>query len=256
MGAVSSLCKRKNPVKIIRDNYTQTEIPTANTFHSKAQHLFIRRKSINSSSNSYRHYSLPPGERYSKSTKHIHSHSIVSTPSNIPLRDRNNISYHRPRPYVSQSFHSVSSSVRDPFYSQAAARTCDHLVPSSLNTTQDVYPDYRKLTRIGSSMTMDKPAKLRKQNDRSHLLKHPASTPPIDMFIIDLSNEHVLINQPVSMNIRHSRLNTLENHQTHSTISDTHEKLLNYIPYVCEKYPNPTVDFNQPTRNTLHVRVS
>jgi hypothetical protein len=250
MGAVSSLCKRKKTGKIIRDNYTQTEIPTANTFHSKAQYPFIRRKSIHSSSNSYRHYSLPPGERYSKSTKHIHSHSIVSTPSNIPLRDKNNISYRRPRPYV-------SSSVREPFRSQAAARTRDHLVPSSLNISQDAYPDYRhgsesyrKLTRFGSSMTMNK------QNDRSHLLKHSASTPPINMFLIDLSNKHVLINQPVSMNIRHSRLNTLENHQTHSTIIDTHEKLLNYIPYVCEKYPNPTVDSNQPTRNTLHVRVS
>ena len=208
MGAVSSLCKRKKRseiIRIIRDNYTQTEIPTKNTFTSKTQHSFIKRKPTNSASHCYHHYSSLPRERYSKSTKHIHQHSVCSTPSSI--------SYRRPKPYVTQPFHckptSVSSPVHDPRHSQVAMRTSLHRGSSASDIIHDTskyqHPakSYRKLTRVELSKTMDDNEELlTKQNDRSHILKHSAST-PIDMFLIDLSNEHVLINQPVSMNIRH-----------------------------------------------------
>ena len=259
MGAVTSSCKRKKRseiIRIIRDNYTQTEIPTANTFNNKVQHSFIKREFTNSASNCYHQYSSLPRERYSKSTKHMHQQSVCSTPPNI--------SYRRPKSYVAQPFHCkptpVSSSVPDPRYSQAAmrmSRTDLHRGSSASDIIHDTSEyqhqakSYRKLTRVVLSKTMDNNEEfLTKQNDRSHVLQHSAST-PIDMFLIDLSNEHVLINQPVSMNIRHLRSKTLENLQTHSTVVNTQENLLNYIPSVCEKYPNPT----QPMRNTLYVRV-
>lgn len=85
-------------------------------------------------------------------------------------------------------------------------------------------------------------------HNQDHLIKRSAST-PIDTFLIDISKEQVLLGQPISMNIRHLLLNSSENHPT------THENLLDYIPYVCEQYPNVTVDPNQITRNTLYVRM-
>ncbi|CAF0997376.1 unnamed protein product [Didymodactylos carnosus] len=103
------------------------------------------------------------------------------------------------------------------------------------------------------------------EHERSRLMKRSASV-PIDMFLIDISHEHAMINQPITLNIRHLLLDTIENRRTNSSSSSlliepssittyAHDNLLNYIPYVCERYPNVTVSPNQPTRNTLHVRV-
>ena len=219
---------------------------------------------------------------YSTSTKQIRGHPgfpLFSTPFYLPFNGKNSISCRQSNPYIAQAYNHIDASVPQPSIhntdrSRATLTTSTTDPPrvtkvaDIIQTTGDEHrtESYRTLTRIDSSISTDINEQPCKQtvNDGSRLVKRSASA-PIDMFLIDISNEHVLVGQPVSMNIRHLLLDTLENYHTNSSAAIrvepasittyAHENLLSYVPYVCERYPNMTVEPDQLTRNTLHVRV-
>ncbi|CAF2445619.1 unnamed protein product [Rotaria sp. Silwood2] len=285
MGVVSSMCKckkkRDNHDAIIHNNYTQTVNELPSISNNKAQCSAMSREPTNSSSFRY-HYYVPSNEQiYSTSAKQIRGHSdfpLFSTPFYFPFNGQSNRSYHRSNPYVAQAYSHIDAPASSSIYNMDRSRsilttstTDSSHVPSTsdiIQTTGDEHrtESYRTLRHIESSMTTDKNEQSLKENidDESHLVKRTVSA-PIDMFLIDISNEHALVGQPISMNIRHLFLDTLENNHTNSSTpiriepasitKYAHENLLNYIPYVCDRYPNATVDSDQLTRNTLHVRM-
>ena len=190
------------------------------------------------------HYYLPQEEQiYSSSMNSIRGDPdlpLFSTPFFIPFNGKTSLPQHRSHPYIAQAYNSLDR--------RSSERPS---TPSRVSSQSN-------LTRIEASVSTEN------DHDGSRLVKRTASA-PIDMFLIDISNEHVLCGQSVAMNIRHLLLDTLENHQNQSpsspiriepstTTTYAHENLLNYIPYVCERYPNVTVTENQMTKNTLHVR--
>jgi hypothetical protein len=285
MGVISSKCKRKKRGAndaIVHKNYLQTAISTANASPSlssdKTQCSAISREPTNTSSLRYQFYLPSQQQMYSTSTKKIRGHPdfpLFSTPFYLPFNGKNSISYRQSNPYIAQAYNHIDASVPQPSIhntdrSRATLTTSTTEPPrvtklsDIIQTTGDEHrtESYRTLTRIESSITTDTNEPT--VNDGSRLVKRSASA-PIDMFLIDISNEHVLVGQPVSMNIRHLLLDTLENHHTNSSaairIEPTsittyaHENLLSYVPYVCERYANVTVEPDQLTRNTLHVRV-
>jgi hypothetical protein len=283
MGVVSSMCKckkRGNFDAIVHDNYTQTGNTSPSISSEKTQCSAMSREPTNNSSLRYNYYSPSQQQMYSTSTKQIRGHPdfpLFSTPFYLPFNGKSNTSYHHSNPYIAQAYNhmatAISPSIHNTHHSRAtldASTTDPCRVPSVsdvVQTTGDEHPteSYRTITRVESSVTTDTNELSHKQNvnDESRLVKRSASA-PIDMFLIDISNEHVLLGQPVSMNIRHLILDTLENHHTNSSTpiriepasitTYAHENLLNYIPYVCERYPNVTVESDQLTRSTLHVR--
>ena len=288
MGVVSSMCKHKkrgNNDAIVHNNYTQTGISTVGTSPTlssdKTQCSAISREPTNNSSFRY-HYYLPPQQQmYSTSTKQKQGYldfPLMSTPFYLPFNDRKNICYGRSNPYVAHAYSHIDAPVPPLIHNTDHSRailTTSTTDPSRIKSVSDMVQitddehqtgPYRTITRVESLVTTDTDEQSFKQNtnDSSRLIKRSASA-PIDMFLIDISNEHVLVGQPVSMNIRHLLLDTLENHHTNastpiriepsSITTYAHENLLNYIPYVCERYPNVTIKSDQLTRNTLHVRV-
>jgi hypothetical protein len=291
MGALSSKCKRKKrdiDDAIVQKNYIQTAFSTANASPSissdKTQCSAMSREPTNSSSMRYHFYMPSQQQLYSTPTKQIRGHPdfpLFSTPFYLPFNGKSSISYRHSNPYIAQAYNHIDAPVPRPpplihnaDCSRATLTTSTTDPPrvtsvaDMVQTTGDEHQteSYRTVTRIESSITTDINDQPSEQNigDGSRLVKRSASA-PIDMFLIDISNEHVLIGQPVSMNIRHLLLDTLENHHTNSSIpiriepaaitTYAHENLLSYIPYVCERYPNVTVESDQLTRNTLHVRV-
>ncbi len=285
MGVVASMCqekKRGNNDAIVHNNYTQTANVSPTLSSDKTQWSAISREPTNSSSFRY-HYYLPSQQQwYSTSTKLKQGYPdlpLFPTPFCLPFNGKNNISYGRSNPYVAHAYSHIDRPIPPPIHntdsSSRATLTTSTTDPSSLTSISDIVQTtddehqigpYQTVTRVEALVTTDTNEQSFKQNidDGSRLIKRSASA-PIDMFLIDISNEHVLIDQPVSMNIRHLLLDTLENHHTNastpiriqpaSTTTYAHENLLNYIPYVCERYPNLTVESDRLTRNTLHVRV-
>jgi hypothetical protein len=280
MGLVSSICKRKKRVDnddIIQNNYTQTNISkvqnSPSTSSEKTQCSAMTREPTNNSSFRYPYYFSPPSPAYSKPIRGHPDFPLFSTPFYLPYNNHANLTYRPSNPYIAQAYShrvpSVSPSSYNTNHLRATHRTSIHdpsRVPTVSDIVQTTEDENRTITRIDSSITTDNHEESLKENhdDGARLIRRSTSA-PIDMFLIDISNEHVLLGQPVSMNIRHLLLDTLESHQANSsapiriepaTITTyAHENLLNYIPYVCERYPNATVESDQLTRNTLHVRV-
>jgi len=288
MGLVSSMCKRKkrghNDV-IVHNNYTQTAISTANPppiiSSEKTQCSAMGREPTNSSSVRYQYYLPAQQPMYSTSTKQMRKYPdfpLFSTPFYLPYNKNSNISYRRSNPYIAQAYSHINAPAPPSIHNTDHSRiilTTSTPDPSRITTVSDIVQttgdenqieSSRAVTHVESSVTTDTNEQSSKENidDGARLIKRSASA-PIDMFLIDISNEHVLLGQPVSMNIRHLLLDTLENHHTNSstpiriepaTITTyAHQNLLSYIPYVCERYPNVTVESDQLTRSTLHVRV-
>ncbi|CAF0841736.1 unnamed protein product [Adineta steineri] len=135
-------------------------------------------------------------------------------------------------------------------------------IPSIVRTTsgQDHrIESYQTSTCAQSSATinMDEQSYKQNMNDKSSRIERSASI-PIDMFLIDISNEQIRVGQPVSINIRHLLMDVPKNNHTNSSYStntNIYNNILNYVPDVCEKYQNLTINNNQSTRNTLHVRL-
>ncbi len=284
MGLVSSMCKRKNRGyndAIVHNNYTQTTNTSPSIANEKTQCSAMSREPANSSTLPYQYYLPVQKQMYSTSTKQMRGHPdfpLFSTPFYLTYNNKNNMSYHRSNPYIAQAYSHIVAPVPPPIHNTDHSRTTlttstpdSSRVPTVSDIVQTTGNEnrtepYRTLTRVESSITTDTNEQPSKQNidDEARLIKRSASV-PIDMFLIDISNEHILVGQPVSMNIRHLLLDTLENHHSDSSIpiriepatitTYAHENLLNYIPYVCERYPNVTIESDQLTRNTLHVRV-
>jgi len=278
------MCKRKNRGYndvIVHNNYTQTTNTSPSIANEKTQCSAMSREPANSSTLPYQYYLPVQKQMYSTSTKQMRGHPdfpLFSTPFYLTYNNKNNMSYHRSNPYIAQAYSHIVAPVPPPIHNIDHSRTTlttSTPDPSRVPTVSDIVQTtgnengtepYRTLTRVESSVTTDTNEQPSKQNidDEARLIKRSASV-PIDMFLIDISKEHVLIGQPVSMNIRHLLLDTLENRQANlstpiriepaAITTYAHENLLTYIPYVCERYPNVTVDSDQVTRNTLHVRV-
>ncbi|CAF2445656.1 unnamed protein product [Rotaria sp. Silwood2] len=239
MGLVSSTYKYKKRDKIItviHDKYTQT----TNTLPSM----------INSSS--YRH------DHFLSSYHHVPRHSISplrSVAFDKFSRSKSNTTYHRPCAYEAKKFDRIAIRTDPPRRSS---------VSNIIHNTSD--HEHRTFIRVQSSWAINKNDQSFKQNiaDESHLVERSTSK-PIDMFLVDISNEQVRMGQPVSMNIRHLLLKSPDDSYTQAltpvcakkspNTTYVHENLLNYIPNVCERYPNLTVDSNQPTHNTLHANL-
>jgi hypothetical protein len=280
MGLVSSVCKRQKRRyndAIVHHSYTQTAVPTGNTSPSisseKTQCSAISREPINNSSFRSRYHFPSQQQTYSTSNKSIRGYPdfpLFSTPFYLPSNSNNNVTYRRSNPYVAQAYSHVIAPVHNTDHSRTTLTTSTpdpSRLPTVSNIVQTTGNDYRTLTRTDSLITTDdnnQPTSKENLDDGARLIKRSVSA-PIDMFLIDISKENVVIGQPVTMNIRHLLLDTLENHQSNlskpiriepSAITTyAHENLLTYIPYVCDRYPNLTVDSDQITRNTLHVRV-
>jgi hypothetical protein len=283
MGLVSSICKRKTQDyddTIVHNSYTQTVVSTANTSPSmsseKTQCSAISREPTNNSSFRYNYYFPSQQQIYSTSNKPLRGHPdfpLFSTSFYLPSNSNDNITYRHSNPYIAQAYSHMIAPVSPLIHNtdhSRTTRTTSTSDPSRITTVSDIVQttgnEYRTLTRVDSSITTDtnEPTSKESLDDEARLIKRSISA-PIDMFLIDISKEHVLIGQPVSMNIRHLLLDTLENRQANlstpiriepaAITTYAHENLLTYIPYVCERYPNVTVDSDQVTRNTLHVRV-
>ena len=289
MGIVSSMrkCKKQGTYgATVHNNDTKTVISTANTSSSmsseKARCSVLNREPRNSSLFRY-HYYLPSKQQiYSTTTNEIRGHrdfSLFSRPFYLPFNGKNHIAYYHSNPYVAQANNHKDDQASSLIYSTNCSRgacttgTTDHpQLASSSNIIQAHNDEHRKeshrtLVQVEASMKMDKNEQASKTtiDEEFPLVQRSVST-PIDMFLIDISNEHVCSGQPISMNIRHLLLDTLENRHGKSltpirlestpTTTYARENLLNYIPRVCERYPNVTVAPDQITRNTLHLRIS
>lgn len=294
MGLVSSMCKRKTRGyndAIVHNNYIQKIISTAETSPSisseKTECSAMSREPRNTSSIHSQYHSPTQQQQhiYSTSTKQKPKQlefPLFSTPFYLPYQNKNNTTYRRSNPYIAQAYSHRVAPILSPLPSihnidhPRITRATSITDSSRITTVSDIIQttdnnekqidSYRTLTRVESSITTDTNEPSSKENidNGARLIKRSTSV-PIDMFLIDISNEHVLIGQPISMNIRHLLLDTLENQHINSsspiriepaTITTyAHENLLNYIPYVCDRYPNVTVDADQTTRNTLHIRI-
>ena len=250
MGLIASKCKRKQRGTvdpIIDGPYNQTSAskgrPSTRTAPSSDHTRWsaISREPQRKSSLHYEYDFSPQQHLYATPLKRMRGQPdfpLFSTPFYLPPFDgADYVSHRRSNPFVAQAYNHTA--VNDSYRFQSDAQVAE---------------PHRTLTRVESPSAKDGP----------RLVKRSVST-PIDMFLIDISNEHVALGQPVSMNIRHLLLDTLEQRRTNSatplriepssTTTYARENLLNYIPYVCERYPNTTVQSDQVTRNTLHVRM-
>ena len=182
--------------------------------------------------------------------------SRVSAPVCMPFNQTYAINdKYSSNPYVAQAYNCRESVIVPSTLSTVQSRETS----ISDNTSTEHNDDYRTITHVKSERLFET-----NRDDQTRLIKKSVST-PIDMFLIDISNEHVLVGQPVSMNIRHLLLDTFQNHyassstpisiEPSSVTTYAHENLLNYIPHVCERYPNLTIQSDQQTRNTLHIRL-
>ena len=262
MGMVSSMCKRRKRNTVdspVHDTYTPASILKVSTSGSLAseqtQCSAMSREPTKHSSMRY-HYYLPQEQQiYSTSMKSIRGDPdlpLFSTPFYIPFNGKSPTIHHRSNPYVAHAYSHVTA---------PASPALQRADPPQTTSTSTTIP-----MRAEPSITTDTPDSSSKQHvdDRSRLVKRTASA-PIDMFLIDISTENVLVGQPVSLNIRHLLLDTVANQQKNSSApirvepaSSTtyaHENLLDYIPYVCERYPNSTVEADRLTRNSLHFRM-
>lgn len=236
MGLVSSICKRKRRVyhdPIVHNNnnnnFTQTTLSKINYSPSisseKTQCSAISRQPTKNTLFQDPYYFSP--STYSKPIRDYPDFPIFTSPFCLPYNSKDQVMHHSSSPYLPQT----NIHRKDP-----------------IRTTKVTTVDHHE-TSFKSNI-----------DDGGRLIKRSTSA-PINMFLIDISNEQVLLGQPVSMNIRHLLLDTLENQSTPISIEPStfttyaHENLLDYIPYVCARYPNVTVDAEQITRNTLHVRM-
>lgn len=271
MGLVSSMCKQKQQTHlptIVQNNSTQTVNHSPSISSEKSQCSAMSREPINNPS--FRHQYYFPSEQ----PRGYPDFPLFSTPFYVPYQDKGSISHRHSNPYIAHAYSHVpmqaSPSIHNTDHSRTTLTTSTP-TPSRIPTVSDIVQttgdEYRTLRRVESFVTTDTnqtPPPKKDLDDGARLIKRAAAA-PIDMFLIDISNEQVLVGQPVSMNIRHLLLDSLENHQSNAStpvrIEPTnittyaHENLLAYIPYVCDRYPNVTVESDQPTRNTLHVRV-
>ena len=268
MGLVSSMCKQKKRhyhETIVHNSYTQTANHSPSISSEKTHCSAMSRVPTHNSS--FRHHYYFPSEQpvYSTSSKQRRGYPdfpLFSTPFCISPRHSN--------PFIAQAYSHVPAPVSPSIHSTDQSWTTSTPDPSRAPTVSDVVQttgdESRSVRRVESFVTTDGNETSPKidLDDGARLIKRSAST-PIDMFLIDISNEHVLVGQPVSMNIRHLLLDSLENHQSNASTpiridpanvtTYAHENLLAYIPYVCERYPNVTIESDQRTRNTLHLRV-
>ena len=253
MGLIASKCKRKQRGAvdpIIDGPYNQTSAPkgrpstrtTSSSDHTRWSAISREPQRKSSLHNDYdfsaqQHLYATPLRRMRGQP----DFPLFSTPFYLPPFDGTDYILHRrSNPYMAQA--SNRSAVNDSYRFKPDAQ-----VPEL----------HRNIIRVESPLAKE-------PTDGPRLVKRSVST-PIDMFLIDISNEHVALGQPVSMNIRHLLLNTTDEQCTNSaspsrvepssTTTYARENLLNYIPYVCERFPNTTVQSDQVTRNTLHVRM-
>ena len=279
MGLVSSICQRKKVDyrdAIVHHSSIQTANASPSISSEKTQCSAISREPTNSSSFRDHYYFPSQPQIHPTSTKQMRGYPdfpLFSTPFFLPYNSKDNISYRRSNPYTAQAYNHTIAPVSPSIHSTDHSRTTlttstpdPPRVPTVSDIVQTTGDEYRTLTRVESLITTDENESSSKANtdDGARLIKRSASA-PIDMFLIDISNEHALVGQSVSMNIRHLLLDTLENHHSNSSTpiriepatmtTYAHENLLTYVPYVCERYPNVTVESDQLTRNTLHVRV-
>ena len=281
MGLISSMCKRrheqdKDKHSIIDNDYIPTGIlkkePSTN-FGSNATICSVISREPNKNLSINYHQEL-----YSRPTRIIRSDPdlpLFSTPFFIPFQNKPPLS----SPYIAHAYSSSPSIIpenkirhgeiiRTRFDKEtshfpevtlksATVQTIEKEKRDSACQTTDSFN--RSLTDNSKSISSKSSPK-----DGSRLVKRTTSA-PIDMFLVDISSEHVMIDQPIALNIRHVLLDTVENHQNQgqnpiriepaTATTYAYENLINYIPYVCERYPTVTIPSNQSTRNTLHMRV-
>ncbi|CAF1002233.1 unnamed protein product [Rotaria magnacalcarata] len=277
MGVVSSMCKPKKRGKhnaIVFNEYTQTISASPSPSSDYTQCSAMSREPTHSSSFGY-HYYLPPNQQIREQP----DFPLFSRPFFLPYNGENNDSFRHSNPYVAQAYNHIDIPAPPSIFNTDRLRTILTTSIADLSpvaSTSDIIQTTGDECRLESNRTLrhvESSTTTHNKNDQSieetfddnsHLVKRSVSA-PIDMFLIDISNEQVLAGQPVSINIRHLLLDTLENHHTNSSTpiriepnsitTYAHENLLDYIPYVCEKYQNPTIDSDQVTRNTLHVRI-
>lgn len=279
MGIVSSICKRKkrdHKKTTIHNNLNRSEvstvIPSPSVSNDTTQCCAISREPTQSLSSHYDSYQSP--NHSWNTTSNVHGQAqenipLFSRPFYLPHNGKSKASYSLSNPYAAQTHGTIPTTTPNIDRSRAILTTSinDRAdVISGSNPVQSIGEQYRQPRHIDTSMKTDKNEQhlQTKADDESHLVKRSVSA-PIDMFLIDISHEHVLVDQPITMNIRHLFLDTLENHHTNSSTpiriepssvtTYAHENLIDYIPHVCERYPNVTVGSDQPTRNTLHLRI-
>ncbi|CAF0928357.1 unnamed protein product [Adineta ricciae] len=258
MGLVLSMCKQrkrnsihdmvsKTPAETKISAITKPAIPSTEITQCSA----ITREPIKTYGFPYPYY-IP----YHQQMLNFSHFPRVSTPVCVPFNETYAINNeYSSNPYVAQAYN-----CREAFIIPSTLSTVQSRETSiSDNTSTEHSDEYRTITHVKSEQLFET-----NHDDQTRLIKKSAST-PIDMFLIDISNEHVLVGQPVSMNIRHLLLDTLQNHyassstpiriEPSSVATYAHENLLNYIPHVCERYPNLTIRSDQQTKNTLHIRL-
>ncbi|UJR37404.1 hypothetical protein I4U23_030109 [Adineta vaga] len=265
MGLVLSICKQKKRAHnhtIIPKDYAQTVISTTNTSpvtsSDKTQCSVITREPTNTFSFHYP-YHIPHHQQIRK----FSDLPLVPTAFYLPYNHESNITHkYSSNPYIAQAYNYSNATLLPSIHSTDQSQVTS--ISDTISTKND--DEHRTVTYVECTTKLDPNEHLSesKLDDQSRLIKRSAST-PIDMFLIDISNEHALVGQPISMNIRHLILDTLQNHYTKSSTpiriqpssitTYAHENLLNYIPYVCERYPNVTIPSDQQTKNTLHIRV-
>ncbi|CAF1521480.1 unnamed protein product [Adineta ricciae] len=258
MGLVLSMCKQKKwnsnhdkasktPAETKISTITKPVIPSTESTQCSA----ITREPIKTYGFPYPYY-IP----YHQQIPNFSYFPRVSTPIYMPFNQTYTVNdEYSSNPYVAQAYNCREAVIVPSTLSTVQSRDAS----ISDNTSTEHNDEYRTITHVKSEQLFET-----NHDDQTRLIKKSAST-PIDMFLIDISNEHVLVGQPVSMNIRHLLLDTLQNHHASSSTpiriepssvtTYAHENLLNYIPHVCERYPNLTIQSDQQTRNTLHIRV-
>jgi hypothetical protein len=292
MGLVPSICKCKKRVRTDssgHDTYTQRSILKRDTSISReceqTQCSAISREPIKNSTVRY-HYYLPQEKQiYTTSMKSIRGDPdlpLFSTPFYIPFNGKNDCSSsHCSDSHVARAYShkpvsispSTDHAVRECTKSHMNTGDSTSIVPvvSKLQTVRDAQTNNvsQSVTHANTLVSVDEHHSFLKSSldNGAHIDEHSDSV-PIDVFLIDISNEHVLIGQSISMNIRHLLLDTLEQQKNNplsasalskatiaSIPTDVHENLLDYIPHVCEQYANVTVESDQLTRHALHIHV-
>jgi hypothetical protein len=234
MGSVFSTCKRKKSGKnitIIYDECAQTMHPLSN---------------VRDGFSSYRCHHYLPLQQHMQRRSMSHHRSIV---------------FNKP----SSGNNSLPSRCSNRLTAQASTRTTtDRTNPPRVTSASNIVQHTSRHEH--RTLPIHTKEQSNKQNFGYSLrLRERSTSIPIDMFLIDISSKNVPVGQPVSMHIRHLLLEAPDNSHANSSVpvggkptsttTDVYENLLNHIPDVCDKFPNLTVDSDQPTRSTLHARL-
>ncbi|CAF1192766.1 unnamed protein product [Rotaria magnacalcarata] len=196
--------------------------------------------------------------------QHTQTDNTLSTITNGSSKECNHhISPHRhiqASPVFSSHFNNyrnISNSNGDlSSYDRMITRNDTYRKSSSSIIENVSHHEHRAFTRVQSSLAIH-------DNEYSYKEAERSTSIPVDLFLIDISNEKISIDESISMNIRHLLMNMPDNSdaqpllsihtETSSKATRIHENLLDYVPNVCERYPNITVGPDQTTHNTLHA---